>query len=100
MFRSKVKLGNILASMFARLKTLLLHAWSGKQCFWLKLKYNLVQTPRKFIIAKLRGVSTILYFNLIFTMQTYMELNNFSGARNVWKHVAKLGNIVSATKCF
>ena len=80
------------------------------------LKYDFVETPRKFIIAKLsicklgsssalhnitdedpsivisthdedpslrtesfaiinlRGVSTKLYFNLIFTMQTYKEL--------------------------
>ena len=63
------------------------------------LKYNFLETPRKFSIAKLsirklgfssvstdedpslriesfaiinlRGVSTKLYFNLIFTMQTY-----------------------------
>ena len=80
----------------------------------LKLKYIIVETPRKFIIAELsirklgsssvliimhylnyalciiistdedlslrikiiilRGVSTKLYFNLIFTMQTYKEL--------------------------
>ena len=40
------------------------------------LKYNFVETPRKFIIAiiNLSGVSTKLHFNLIFTMQTYKEL--------------------------
>ena len=69
------------------------------------LKYNFVETPRKFIIAELLirklgslsvlfistdedpslriessaminlcGVSTKLYFNLIFTMKTYKEL--------------------------
>ena len=71
------------------------------------LKYNFVETPRKFAMAELsirklgsssvlivmmntdedpslwiessaiinlRGVSTKLYFNLIFTMQTYKEL--------------------------
>ena len=44
------------------------------------LKYNFVETPCKFIIAKLSSVliillwnnnSTKLYFNLIFTIQTY-----------------------------
>ena len=39
------------------------------------LKYNFVETPRKFIIGiiNLRGVSTKLYFNLIFTMHSYKE---------------------------
>ena len=49
----------------------------------IKLKYNFVKTPRKFTIAKLsirglglinlRGVSTKLYSNLIFTLQTFKE---------------------------
>ena len=78
--------------------------YSRQACY--KLKYNFVETKRKFIIAELsirklgcssvliitctdedpslriessaiinlRGVSTKLYFNLIFNMQTYMEL--------------------------
>ena len=39
------------------------------------LEYNFVETQRKFIIEiiNLRGVSTKLYFNLIFTMQSYKE---------------------------
>ena len=49
-----------------------------------KLKYNFVETPRKFIIAIINlctWCSTKLYFNLIFTMQTYKELIDifFSG---------------------
>ena len=49
------------------------------QCIDILLKYNFVETSRKFIIAELaiinlRGVSTKLYFNLIFIMQTYKEL--------------------------
>ena len=45
--------------------------------FDIQLKYNFVETPRKFIIAiiNLRAVFTKLYFNLIFTMQTYKERN-------------------------
>ena len=44
-------------------------------------KGNFVETPRQFriynfAIIKLRGVCTKLYFNLIFTMQTYKELIN------------------------
>ena len=55
---------------------------------YINLKYNFVPTPRKFIIAiinlrsfiaiNLGGVSRKLYFNLIFTMQTYKELLNYS----------------------
>ena len=51
---------------------------------YIKSKYNFVETPLKFIIAiinlrsfiaiNLGGVSTKLYFNLIFTTQLYKEL--------------------------
>ena len=45
--------------------------------FDIQLTNNFVETPRKFIIAmiNLRAVFTKLYFNLIFTMQAYKELN-------------------------
>ena len=72
------------------------------KCNRIKLKYNFVETPRKLFITaelsirrlrsvtdedpslriessaviNLRGVSTKLYFNLIFTVQTYKKLVN------------------------
>ena len=36
---------------------------------------DLHQSDQSFVIINLAGVSTKLYFNLIFTMQTYKELN-------------------------
>ena len=62
-----------------------------------KLKYNFVETPCKFIIRthedpgfwiksfaiiNLRGVSTKSYFDSILTMQTYKELGYFSVVEN------------------
>ena len=42
---------------------------------WILLKYNFVETHVSLLsIINLHGVSTKLYFNLIFTMQTYKEL--------------------------
>ena len=51
---------------------------------YIYLNYNFVGTPRKFIVANklmiiyLCGVTTKLFFNLIFTMQTYKEFSTFT----------------------